>query len=311
MAIIEVEGLVKAYGGRNVVDGITFSVEEGEIFGIVGPNGAGKTTTVESVIGLRRPDAGIIDVLGLDPIADRFHLTEQVGAQLQESSLQDKIRVGEAMAMYASFYQQPRDWRQLIDLLGIEDKTNTRYKDLSGGQKQRLSVALALVGSPRIAVLDELTTGLDPQARRSTWDIIEQIRDDGVTVVLVTHFMEEADRLCDRIMVVDHGRVAAIGSPAELIEEVGGDQLLRFRPSEPIADADFEELAEVDSVDHQGSSVVITGHGEVVHAVTSLLARRRVIAHEFRVDQTGLEDAYLEITADADYEVDRVEREAS
>ena len=311
MAIIEVEGLVKEYGGRNVVDGITFSVDEWEIFGIVGPNGAGKTTTVESVIGLRRPDAGSIDVLGLDPIADRFQLTEQVGAQLQESRLQDKIRVGEAMAMYASFYQQPRDWRQLLDLLGIEDKTNTRYKDLSGGQKQRLSVALALVGSPRIAVLDELTTGLDPQARRSTWDIIEQIRDDGVTVVLVTHFMEEADRLCDRIMVVDHGRVAAIGSPAELIEEVGGDQLLRFRPSEPIADAEFEQLAEVDGVEHQGSSVVITGHGEVVHAVTSLLARRRVIAYEFRVDQTGLEDAYLEITADADYQEDRVEREAS
>lgn len=298
VAIIEVEGLVKTYSGRNVVDGITFSVDEGEIFGIVGPNGAGKTTTVESIVGLRRPDSGHIDVLGLNPIEDRFELTELVGAQLQESRMQDKIRVDEAIAMYASFYRQPRDWHELLEVLGLGDKADARYKDLSGGQKQRLSVALALVGSPRIAVLDELTTGLDPQARRTTWDIIEQIRDDGVTVVLVTHFMEEAERLCDRIMVIDHGCVAAIGTPTELIERVGGDQLLRFRPSEPIDDVDLTALEEVDSVEHRGSNVLVTGHGDVVHAVTSLLARRRIIAHEFRVDQTGLEDAYLEITSD-------------
>lgn len=311
MSIIEVEGLVKAYGGRNVVDGITFSVEEGEIFGIVGPNGAGKTTTVESIIGLRTPDAGRIDVLGLNPIEDRFELTEQVGAQLQESRLQDKIRVDEVMDMYASFYREPQDWRTLLERLGLQDKVGARYKDLSGGQKQKLSVALAMVGSPRIAILDELTTGLDPQARRSTWNTIEQIRDGGVTVVLVTHFMEEAERLCDRIMVIDHGCVAAQGTTAELIEHVGGDQLLRFRPSVPVDDAVLEQIPEVDSVERQGSSVVVTGHGNVVHAVTSLLARERIIAYDFRVDQTGLEDAYLEITADAGYEADISEREAS
>jgi len=311
MPIIEVEGLVKTYGKTNVVDGITFSVDEGEIFGIVGPNGAGKTTTVESVVGLRKPDSGRINVLGLNPIEDRFELTEQVGAQLQEGRLQDKIRVSEAIEMYASFYRNPKDWRKLLDQLGLGTKADSQYRNLSGGQKQRLSVALALIGSPTIAVLDELTTGLDPQARRSTWDTIERIRDDGVTVVLVTHFMEEAERLCDRIMVVDQGRVAATGSPAELIERIGGDQLLRFRPSEPIDDADLKELVEVDSVEHRGSNVVVKGHGNVVHAVTSLLARRRIIAHEFRVDQTGLEDAYLEITSDRRSRGNDVEREAS
>ena len=311
MPIIEVEGLVKTYAGTNVVDGITFAVDEGEIFGIVGPNGAGKTTTVESVIGLRKPDAGQISVLGLDPIKDRFELTEQVGAQLQESRLQDKIRVSEAIQTYASFYRNPQDWRTLLDQLGLGAKADTRYSNLSGGQKQRLSVALALVGSPRIAILDELTTGLDPQERRSTWATIEQIRDDGVTVVLVTHFMEEAERLCDRIMVIDHGRVAAQGTPTELIERIGGDQLLRFRPSEPIDDADLEELGEVDSVEHIGSNVLVTGHGNVVHAVTSLLAQRRIIAHDFRVDQTGLEDAYLEITSHQADTRKHGEREAS
>ena len=210
MPVIEVDHLVKTYDSTNVVDGVSFNVEAGEIFGIVGPNGAGKTTTVESVVGLRRPDGGSIRVLGLDPIRDRYELTQRVGAQLQESRLQDKIRVGEALELYASFYRDPVDWRELIERLGLDGKAHAKYSDLSGGQKQRLSVALALVGSPEIAVLDELTTGLDPQARRSTWDTIEQIRDDGVTVVLVTHFMEEAERLCDRVMVIDGGRVTAI-----------------------------------------------------------------------------------------------------
>lgn len=311
MRVIAVEGLVKAYNGRNVVDGVTFDVDEGEIFGIVGPNGAGKTTTVESIIGLRKPDAGEIDVLGLDPIEDRFALTQQVGAQLQESRMQDKIRVSEAMAMYASFYRQPRDWHELLEVLGLGAKVDARYKDLSGGQKQKLSVALALVGSPRIAILDELTTGLDPQARRSTWDTIEQIRDDGVTVVLVTHFMEEAERLCDRIMVVADGRIAAMGTSTELIEHVGGNQVLRFRPSKRIEDTDLQQIDEVDGVIRDGSNVVVTGHGEVVHAVTSLLAQRRIIAHEFRVVQTGLEDAYLEITSSGGTNAEPMTKEAN
>lgn len=310
MPVIEVRDLVKTYDGRDVVDGVSFSVEEGEIFGIVGPNGAGKTTTVESIVGLRAPDAGHIDVLGLDPIADHYAVSRVVGMQLQESRLQDKIRVDEAIRVYASFYPQPRDWRSLLETLGLADKERARYKDLSGGQKQRLSVALALIGAPRIAILDELTTGLDPKARRSTWDTIEAIRDDGVTVVLVTHFMEEAERLCDRIMVIDHGRVAAIDTPTGLIEHVGGDQVLRFRPSQPIVDREFEDLADVDGIVHHGPYVVVNGHGNVVHSVTALLAQRRIIAHELRVDQASLEDAYLEITEGA-ARTDTISEEAS
>jgi ABC-2 type transport system ATP-binding protein len=295
--VIEVENLVKTYDGVNVVDAVSFSVGEGEIFGIVGPNGAGKTTTVECVEGLRRPDGGSIQVLGLDPIRDRYEITERVGAQLQESRLQDKITVGEALDLYASFYSDPADWRELLDRFGLLDKVDTRYAKLSGGQKQRLAIALALVGSPDIAILDELTTGLDPQARRSTWDTIEEIRAGGVTVVLVTHFMEEAERLCDRIMVIDHGRVVAIDSPSGLIREIGSEQRLTFRPSGPIDDDVFADLPEVTSVGRNGPLVVITGTGNVVLAVTALLADRQIVAEELRVGQTSLEDAYLELTS--------------
>jgi ABC-2 type transport system ATP-binding protein len=306
MAVIEVENLVKTYDGTNVVDGVSFTVEVGEIFGIVGPNGAGKTTTVESIEGLRRPDGGSIRVLGLDPIRDRYEITQRVGAQLQESRLQDKIRVGEALDLYASFYDNPADWHELLDRLGLQDKVDSKYSDLSGGQKQRLAVALALVGSPEVAILDELTTGLDPQARRSVWENIEQIREAGVTVVLVTHFMEEAERLCDRIMVVDQGRVVAIDTPEGLVNRIGSEQRLRFRPSEPIADAELTDLPEVASVSHNGQQIVVTGTGNVVHAVTSLLAQRRVIAEDLRIEQNNLEDAYLALTgngsADAELE---------
>ena len=300
MSVIEVEALVKTYDGTNVVDGVSFSVEEGEIFGIVGPNGAGKTTIVESVEGLRQPDGGSIRVLGLDPIGDRYEITERLGAQLQESRLQDKIRVGEVLDLYASFYRNPADWRELMDRFGLDGKVGTKYSNLSGGQKQRLSIALALVGSPEIAILDELTTGLDPQARRSTWDTIEQIRSAGVTVVLVTHFMDEAERLCDRIMVVDQGRVAAIDSPSGLIRRTGSEQTLRFRPSTPIDDKILVGLSEVVAVHRNGSQIVVTGTGNVVQAVSAILAQRDVIAEDLRVDQTSLEDAYLELTNGSD-----------
>ena len=297
MPVIEVESLVKTYDDINAVDGVSFSVEKGEIFGIVGPNGAGKTTIVESVEGLRRPDGGSIRVLGLDPIRDRYEITERVGAQLQESRLQDKITVAEALGLYSSFYQDPADWHELLDRLGLQDKVDARYAKLSGGQKQRLAIALALVGSPEIAVLDELTTGLDPQARRSMWDTIEEIKSGGVTVVLVTHFMEEAERLCDRVMVVDHGRVVAIDSPSGLIRRVGSEQRLTFRPSAPIDDEVFANVPGITTVAHSGSQVVITGTGNVVHSVTALLADRKVVPQDLRVEQTSLEDAYLELTS--------------
>jgi ABC-2 type transport system ATP-binding protein len=299
VAVIEVESLVKAYDGTRVVDEVTFGVERGEIFGIVGPNGAGKTTIVESIGGLRQPDSGSITVLGMDPTLDQAELSQRLGAQLQESRLQERIRVWEALDLYASFYRRPAHWPDLLERVGLGAKRNAKYGDLSGGQKQRLSVALALVGSPEIALLDELTTGLDPQARRSTWDMIEQIRAEGVTVVLVTHFMEEAERLCDRVMVVDGGRVVAMGSPSALVEQIGAKQYIRFRPSQPIDDHLLEELPGVETLRRDGRHIVVTGTGNVLFDVVSLLARLDVIAEQLRVDQSSLEDVYLELTGES------------
>ncbi|MET7403167.1 ABC transporter ATP-binding protein [Dactylosporangium sp. NPDC005572] len=217
MAVIDVSNLHKRYADHVAVADVSFSVEAGEIFGIVGPNGAGKTTTVECIEGLRAPDGGSVRVLGLDPIRDRDAVRRQLGIQLQESQLPDRIRVWEALDLYSSFYPDPADWRALMDELGLTPKRNTPFAKLSGGQKQRLSIALALVGNPSVAILDELTTGLDPQARRDTWELIRQVRARGVTVVLVTHFMDEAERLCDRLAVIAAGRVVTVDTPAALI----------------------------------------------------------------------------------------------
>src|SRR3984957_18834345 len=213
---IEVQGLRKSYADTIAVHDVSFSVEQGEIFGIVGPNGAGKTTTVECIEGLRSPDGGHITVLGLDPERDRTELRERVGVQLQSADLPDRLRVGEALRLYSSFYSRPADWRELLELLGLTEKEKTPFSRLSGGQRQRLSIALALVGQPEVVVLDELTTGLDPQARRDTWALVEGVRARGATVLLVTHFMEEAERLCDRVAVVDAGRIVALDTPSAL-----------------------------------------------------------------------------------------------
>lgn len=217
MTVIEVANLHKRYGGQVAVHDVSFEVNAGEIFGVVGPNGSGKTTTVECVSGLRRPDGGTVRVLGLDPLRDRDRVRRQVGVQLQAAQLPDRMRVGEALQLYSSFYPDPADWRELLDELGLADRRKVAFGKLSGGQKQRLSVALALVGNPRIAILDELTTGLDPQARRDTWQVVRDIRDRGVTVVLVTHFMDEAERLCDRIAVMRAGQIVAVDAPAALV----------------------------------------------------------------------------------------------
>ena len=295
-SVIEVRNLRKTYGDTVAVDDISFTVAEGEIFGILGPNGAGKTTTVECVEGLRKPDRGAISVLGLDPLRDRAEVTQVLGVQLQESQLPAKLRVAEALDLYSSFYRAPAEWRELLEVLGLADKGRTPFGKLSGGQKQRLSIALALAGAPRIAVLDELTTGLDPQARRDTWELIEGIRDRGVTVVLVSHFMEEAERLCDRVALIDQGRVVELDTPAALTERVAVAQRIQFRPSAPVADALLTDLPEVSSIVCKGDLVVVTGTGNVLNAVISVLARHQIVAQQLRVDQANLEDAYLELT---------------
>ncbi|MEV7087956.1 ABC transporter ATP-binding protein [Streptomyces sp. NPDC093085] len=296
MAIIEVNGLRKAYGGRAVVDGVSFTVAEGEIFGILGPNGAGKTTTVECVEGLRVPDAGTVRVAGLDPVADHDRVTRILGAQLQESELQPKLTVREALELYAAFYPEPADWRPLAERLGLGERLDTRFAKLSGGQKQRLFIALALVGRPRVVVLDELTTGLDPRARRDTWSLIEEVRDSGVTVLLVTHFMEEAQRLCDRIAVIDGGRVAALDTPAGLIGRSAAATVISFTPSEPLGEAELAGLPLAASVDIRDGRVVINGTDETVDAVIALLARRRITARQLRVADATLDDAFLDLT---------------
>ncbi|MFD0557211.1 ABC-2 type transport system ATP-binding protein [Stackebrandtia endophytica] len=296
MAIIEVNNLVKRYREHTAVDGVTFAVEPGEIFGILGPNGAGKTTTVECIEGLRSRDGGDIRVCGLDPRDDTGELRQVLGAQLQESELPDKITVGEAMRLNSSFYRDPVDWEELLGALQLTDKVDTRFGRLSGGQKQRLSIALAVLGNPKVAVLDELTTGLDPQARRDAWDLIETIRDRGVTILLVSHFMEEAERLCDRLAVIDSGRVVAIDTPAGLVSQVDDRQRIRFRPSAPLDHAVLTALPQVQSVDRAGRQLVVTGTGDLLSAVTTVLSRHQVIAADLRVEQTSLDDAFVALT---------------
>ncbi|CAL9299143.1 ABC transporter ATP-binding protein [Streptomyces sp. SudanB25_2051] len=297
MGIIEVRDLRKVYGEKTAVDGVSFDVEEGEVFGILGPNGAGKTTTVECVEGLRRPDGGTVRVAGYDPAADRDAVTRLLGAQLQESDLQPKITVREALRLYAACYPEPADWSALAERLGLTDRLDTRFAKLSGGQKQRLFIALALIGNPRVVVLDELTTGLDPRARRDTWQLIEDVRDSGVTVLLVTHFMEEAQRLCDRIALIDKGRVTALDTPSGLIGRTARGTEISFVPSAPLDTRLLAELPSVASVaERDGGRIVVHGTDDTVHAVLSLLARLGTTALHLRVTEATLDDAYLNLT---------------
>lgn len=296
MKVIEVRNLHKRYPGHVAVDDVSFEVAEGEIFGILGPNGAGKTTTVECVAGLRVPDGGTVQVAGLDPRHERKALHRVLGVQLQSAALPEKIKVWEALDLYASFYPDPADWRELMERVGLAEKRDTAFAKLSGGQRQRLSVALALVGRPRVAVLDELTTGLDPQARRDTWDLVEQVRDSGVTIVLVTHFMEEAERLCDRIALIDRGRVVAVDTPAGLVARVDAEQRVRFRPSAPVDDALLLALPEVREVSRSGDHVTVSGTGDLAASVTLALAGHQIVPADLRIEQATLDDAFLALT---------------
>jgi ABC-2 type transport system ATP-binding protein len=293
---IEVLHLRKTYGDTTAVDDVSFSVAEGEIFGILGPNGAGKTTTIECALGLRRPDSGSIRVMGLDPGEDREELHLIVGAQLQASALPGLLKVGEILGLYRSFYRQPADVAELVGVLGLAGKLKSFYSSLSGGQKQRLSVALALIGRPTIAMLDEMTTGLDPQARRDTWDLIEGVRDRGATIVLVTHYMEEAERLCDRVALIDRGRIVAIDSPAGLARRAGGGQRVRFVPSGPFDDRLLTGLPEVKGVERHCRHVVVSGSGDLVSAVILALASAGLTAGDVQVESATLEDAFVLLT---------------
>jgi ABC-2 type transport system ATP-binding protein len=294
--VIEVRGLTKRYGGQAVVDGISFQVERGEIFGILGPNGAGKTTAVECLEGLRRRDAGQVRILGLDPLTDGHRLHQRIGVQLQETQMQEKLKVREALELYASFYPHPADWRKLLERWGLTAKAGTSFGQLSGGQKQRLFIALALVGNPEVVFLDELTSGLDPGARRATWDLISQVRDGGVTVVLVSHFMDEVEELCDRVAILERGRIAALDTPAGLVNSAGAEYRMRFRPMAPLDEQTLAAVPGVTSVTRHGPQVDVTGTGDFASAVTAELARRQVIVADLRIERRSLDSAYVALT---------------
>ncbi|MBX9244712.1 ABC transporter ATP-binding protein [Actinotalea ferrariae] len=296
--VITVSHLRKAYRDKVAVADVSLTVRRGEIVGMLGRNGAGKTTTVECIAGLRTPDAGTIRVLGLDPTRDGAALRERLALQLQESELPARITVREAIGLYASFYSDPADPDELLRDLGLADKAGTQFAKLSGGQRQRLSVALALVGNPEVAILDELTTGLDPRARRDTWAVIERVRDRGVTILLVTHFMEEAERLCDRIVLIDDGRVVATGSPAELATAAAEDVVLRFRVAGEVPAGLLERAADGATVTRQpdGRFEVRGGEGAVQDVLTAL-SGAGLRAVELQLERGSLEDAFVSLTA--------------
>ena len=298
MPVIEISHLRKVYGAKVAVDDVSLTVGGGEIFGILGPNGAGKTTTVECLVGLRRPDGGVVDVLGLDPLRDRTALTNAVGVQLQEAALPDKMTVGEAITLYSAFYDAPRDGRELLGELGIDDAWSVPYRKLSGGQKQRLSIALALLGNPQIAVLDELTTGLDPAARRETWSLIERVRERGVTIVLVTHFMEEAQRLCDRLAIIARGSVVALDTPAAIAAMSEAPHTLSLTAPERV-DSRIAQLAAVETTRRHGDELVIAGGEEVAQQVLTQLSELGVTAGDVRLEQASLDDAFVAITGES------------
>jgi ABC-2 type transport system ATP-binding protein len=295
VGVISVSHLRKSYGRVVAVDDLCFDVEAGEIFGILGPNGAGKTTTVECVQGLRRPDEGTIRVLGMDPVTDVARLRQRIGSQLQDSALPGRLRVAECLELFAAFAEHPVDVQMLLTRWRLEDQRRQSFDTLSGGQRQRLFIALAFVNSPEVVFLDELTQGLDPQARRATWELIREIRAGGTTVVLVTHFMDEAEYLCDRLAVVDGGRVVALNTPQGLIDQLGLPSIVRFTTSEPDLGW-LEKLDVVESLTRDFDHVEIRGAGAVLALVASELVAHGIVPVDLRVDRPTVEDAFLALT---------------
>ena len=293
---VRIQNLHKAYRATVAVQDVSFDVPVGQVFGVVGPNGAGKTTTVECIEGIRRCDGGSIEVLGLDPVRQESELRQRIGVQLQQSALPARIRVWEALDLYASFYDRSVDWRALLEKLGLADKRNAAFAKLSGGQKQRLFIALALLNDPDLIFLDELTTGLDPQARRAMWDLVREIRDQGKTILLTTHFMEEAERLCDRVAIMDQGRIIALDTPANLIRKYGAESQISFS-ADGGCETQLEGIAGITRVARDGDRVVVQGRGDgLIGEVVGLLSRREVGFRDLRTEQATLEDVFLALT---------------
>ena len=296
-SVISVAGIRKTYGSTVAVADVSFDVIEGEIFGLIGPNGAGKTTTMECVEGLRTPDRGTISVLGLDPVRDVYALQQRIGVQLQEAQLQKRIKVWEAVDLWASLYPAPADGARLLDQLGLADKRDAWFMTLSGGQKQRLFIALALINDPEVVFLDELTTGLDPQARRAIWDLVNGIRSRGKTVFLTTHLMEEAERLCDRVAIIEQGRLIEMGAPADLIRQHCPERGVVFSSDREGLAGELERIAGAGSVRVEGATYTVQGRGDdFVTAVIRFIAGQALTVRDFRTVFPTLEDVFLKLT---------------
>ena len=295
--VVQVSAVRKTYGRTVAVDDVSFDVDQGEIFGLIGPNGAGKTTTMECVEGLRVPDRGAISVLGLDPARQVYALQDRIGIQLQEAQLQKRVKVREAVGLWAALYRKPVDGDRLLEQLGLGDKRNAWFMTLSGGQKQRLFIALALINDPELVFLDELTTGLDPQARRTIWDLVRGIRARGKTVFLTTHLMEEAERLCDRVAIIDRGRIVDVATPLELIRRHCPEQTIVVTTERTATAERLREWPAVDSAVVQDGTITIRGRGDtLVGQVIRFLAEHRIDVRDFRTERATLEDVFLKLT---------------
>ena len=296
--VIVVSGVRKSYGRTVAVDGVSFEVEQGEIFGLIGPNGAGKTTTMECVEGLRKPDGGTISVLNLDPFRQVYKLQERIGVQLQQAQLQKRIKVWEAVDLWASLYRKKTvAAERLLDQLGLTDKRDSWFMNLSGGQKQRLFIALALINDPEVVFLDELTTGLDPQSRRAIWELVRGIRDRGKTVFLTTHLMEEAERLCDRVAIIEHGRIIDIDTPKRLVDRHCPERTVVLAADDANAEERFRSIPGVEAVARTGIQFTIRGLGDdLVTEVIHCLSENRIKVSEFRTILPNLEDVFLKLT---------------
>jgi len=296
--VIEVSAIRKTYGRTVAVDEASFTVNEGEIFGLIGPNGAGKTTTMECVEGIRKPDRGAISVLGLDPFRQVYKLQERIGVQLQQAQLQKRIKVWEAVDLWASLYRKQKvNAEGLLEQLGLADKRGAWFMNLSGGQKQRLFIALALINDPEVVFLDELTTGLDPQARRAIWDLVWGMRLQGKTVFLTTHLMEEAERLCDRVAIIEHGRIIDIDAPERLVARHCSERTVILDTPDTTAEERFKTIRRVESVDHAGLRFTIRGRGDdLVTDVIQCLSESRIRVTDFRTILPNLEDVFLKLT---------------
>ena len=300
MSVVVCKEVVRRFGDLTAVNNVSFEVAQGEIFGLIGPNGAGKTTLLNCIEGLDKPTSGSISVLGLHPIHNRHELTKRTGVQLQSAALLPRITVEEAMRLFSALYNEPAPWEELLNTLGTAGKRKSRIDRLSGGERQRVFIALALLPQPEVVFLDELTTALDPQARLAMWDVVKIIRDRGTTVMLTTHYMEEAEHLCDRVGIIDHGRLIALDTVPALVRDHAGHETVRLTLNQPAPpELHLEAIATVSTVQADGQNLTVQGTGNFMQDVLAELTTHNLRVSNLRTSSPGLEDVFLNLTGRA------------